>query len=123
MMWESDESFHKGQFIRHDIAKCHKSPTVISFIVDLAIYVDDIAVAFPSREQLEKGIRIIQSIFTSLGMEMHIGEKTSETTWGESKTECLYIPPAKELKQLTLDMGLSKDNILPLYLSRTLLDA
>jgi hypothetical protein len=123
MMRESDESFHKGQFIRHDIAKCHKSPTVISFIVDLAIYVDDIAVAFPSREQLEKGIRIIQSIFTSLGMEMHIGEKTSETTWGESKTECLYIPPAKELKQLTLDMGLSKDNILPLYLTRTLLDA
>ena len=74
MMRDSDESFHKGQFIRHDIAKCRKSPTVISFIVDLAIYVDDTAVAFPSKEQLEKGIRI----FTSLGMEMHIGEKTSE---------------------------------------------
>jgi hypothetical protein len=42
---------------------------------------------------------------------MHIGEKTSETTWGESKTECLYIPPATELKQLALDMGLSKDDI------------
>jgi hypothetical protein len=41
---------------------------------------------------------------------MHIGEKTSETTWGESKTEFLYIPPATELKQL-LDMGLSKDDI------------
>ena len=35
----------------------------------------------------------------------------TETTWGESKTECLYIPPAKELKQLALDMGLSKDDI------------
>jgi hypothetical protein len=111
MMRESDESFHKGQFIRHDITKCRKSPTLISFIVDLAVYVDDTAAAFPSREQLEKGSRIIQSIFTSLGMEMHIGVKTSETTWGESKTECLYIPPAKELKQLALDMGLSKDDI------------
>jgi hypothetical protein len=31
---------------------------MISFIVDYAIYVDDTAVAFPSREQLEKGINL-----------------------------------------------------------------
>ena len=76
MMRESDESIYKGQFIRHVIDKCRKSPTMISFIVDLAIYVDDTAVAFPSREQLEKGICIIQ-------VSLHHGD--ADAHWRENE--------------------------------------
>ena len=43
---------------------------------------------------------------------MHIGKQTSETTYNESKTECLYVPTAKELNQRTIEMELSKDDIL-----------
>jgi hypothetical protein len=49
---------------------------MISFIVDLAIYVDDTAVAFPSREQLEKGICIIQ-------VSLHHGD--ADAHWRENE--------------------------------------
>ena len=62
-------------------------------------------------------IKRLQGIFKSLGMEMHIGKQTSETTYNETtynelKTECLYVPTAKELNQCVIEMELSKDNIL-----------
>jgi hypothetical protein len=112
MVRESDATFHKAHMLRHDIRKCRKSRTKVCFIVDLTIYVDDTAIVFTSREQLEKGVRLIQGIFKSLGMEMHIGKQTSETTYDESKTECLYVPTAKELNQRAIEMELSKDDIL-----------
>ena len=49
-------------------------------------------------------------------MEMHIGKKTGETTFDESKTECLYVPTAKKLNQRAIEMGLSKNDILLLLL-------
>ena len=112
MVRESDTTFHKGQMLRHVISKCRKSGTKEFFIVDLTIYVDDTAIVFTSRDQLEKGVRLIQEIFKSLGMEMHIGKKTGETTFDESKTECLYVPTAKELNQRAIGMGLSESDIL-----------
>ena len=43
---ESDETYHDGQIFRHDIKKCTRSDTVVSFNVNYTIYVDDKALPF-----------------------------------------------------------------------------
>jgi len=97
-MRESDDTYFEGQLFRHDIKACSKSFTLVLLHIILTIYVDDTAVVFTSREQLCKGLPLIQKAFADLGLEMHIGkevEKVDEET-GEpkvvrkaSKTECV----------------------------------
>jgi hypothetical protein len=70
---ESDENFHLGYLHRHNVKKGLRSRSIAIFHIKLTVYVNNTAVVFTSREQLEKGIQIIQKIFASLEMEMHIG--------------------------------------------------
>ena len=81
-----------------DISDITASKSVIRFSVLTTIFVDTKASLFPSREQLCKGILLIQDLFAKLGMEIHIGTKklnkdTQEIEWKASKTECVFSPP------------------------------
>ena len=76
----SDNEFHEGQLHRH-IMKKNKTGEIIandqhiSFYVNATIYVDNCALPFVSRDQLMLGLPIVQSIFSKLGMEVHVGKE------------------------------------------------
>jgi hypothetical protein len=97
---ESDDKYRKGQIFRHNLKKCSKSNTLVTFCVNFTIYVDEKAVPFVSRQQLCKGLPLIQKLFTRLGMEMHIGSSEEQNDNGilvkktkDSKTECVFFAP------------------------------
>ena len=113
LMRESDDTFHKGQLLRHDIKPCAKSPSVIIFYILMTIYVDDTAVPFTSRNQLVKGMSIIYSILAQLGLEMHVG-KQIDGEWGASKTECIFFPEGAFFKQQAVEMELPARGVLAL---------
>ena len=111
---ESDETYRGGQIFRHNVKKCSRSNSLISFNVDYTIYVDDKALPFVSREQMCKGLPLVQAIFKRLGMEMHVGSLTeklndetgmTEKIIEESKTECTFFHPPGFYKQLALANG------------------
>jgi hypothetical protein len=52
------------------------------------LYVDDGAFPFGTREDLINGMELIYQHFRRFGLEMHIGQGTSQ-----SKTECVFFPP------------------------------
>ena len=52
------------------------------------LYVDDGAFIFNSRADMTRGLALLYRHFGRLGMEMHIGRRTSA-----SKTECVFFPP------------------------------
>ena len=47
----------------------------ISFYVNTTIYVDDCVLPFVSWDQVMLGQPIVQSIFSKLGMEVHVGKE------------------------------------------------
>ena len=112
----SDEDIHTGQLIRHPVRKDRITGEVmvndqhISFKVNATIYVDDAAVPFPSRIQVERGLPIVEAIFSRLGMEVHVGEEEEviDEITGErkvvltkkSKTEVVWFPAPGELRAL-----------------------
>ena len=111
---ESDDTYRHGQLFRHNVKKCSKSRAIIIFCIIATVYVDDTAVPFTSRDQLRKGLAIIQQLFKDLGMEMHVGntiEKAnketgeSETKMKDSKTECIFFAnvPLNAASQRTTD--------------------
>ena len=117
---ESDETFRKGQLLRHDVKKCSKSTSLEEYFITDIIYVDDEALPFKSRQQLCKGLPIAQRIMTELGLEMHVGRRltttsednTPEVITKESKTECIFFPSPGHFKQLAIDNRLSKQQLL-----------
>ena len=52
------------------------------------LYVDDGALPFGNRSQLEQLVELIYSHFTKFGLEMHIGREGKPL-----KTECVFPPP------------------------------
>ena len=82
---ESDDSYRQGKLSCHNISDSIASKSVILFCVLATIFVDNKAALFPSREQLCKGILLIQDIFAKLGMEIHIGTKKLNKSTKEIK--------------------------------------
>ena len=58
------------------------------------LYLDDGAFIFDSRIDLIKGVKLIDSLFKKISMEMHVGKNEKA-----SKTECIMFPPPGFLKQ------------------------
>ena len=73
------------------------------FKFDRSFYVDDAAFIFLSREDIERGGKLIQSHFRKFGLTVHAGNKTKKD--GKSKTEAMFIPGAgkKEDETTTID--------------------
>lgn len=130
-MRPSNEDFQTGKLHRHPMKKNRAGEIIvndqhISFHVNTTIYVDDMAVPFTSREQLMKGSPIIQSIFSKLGMEVHVGkeEEVIDENTGErktvitkkSKTECVWYPAPGEIRGLAT-MTLAADDLQTLYVA------
>ncbi|KAL7539446.1 hypothetical protein ACHAWF_006408 [Thalassiosira exigua] len=116
---ESDDTFRKGQLFRHDVGKCLKSKSVEMIVMDRSIYVDDMALPYTSRAQLQKGAQIAQQILEDLGMEMHIGKKKSimdadgneQVVVKASKTECIFFPASGYFKERAIESGASEEDI------------
>jgi hypothetical protein len=77
-----------------------------------ALFLNDSGFPFNSREDAIVGTKLIRSTFTSLGLEMHCGDNTSN----KSKTEILWIP-APSFYTTT------SNNLLPTESTTTALDA
>ncbi len=56
------------------------------------LYVNDGAFIFKSREDMTRGLALLYRHFGRLGLEMHIGRRTTA-----SKTECVFFPPPRLL--------------------------
>ena len=77
-----------------------KSTTLTFVQVLLAMYVDDMAIPFANRQQLCKGMPLVQQLLSDLGLEMHIGKRIGENTYKVSKTECVFFSPPCYFKDL-----------------------
>ena len=62
------------------------------FEFDKSFYVNDATFIFLSREDTERGGKIIQSHFRKFGLTVHAGNKTKKDD--KSKTEAMFIPGA-----------------------------
>ena len=69
------------------------------FNFDKSFYVDDAAFIFLSRDDIERGGKLIQSHFRKFGLTVHAGDKTKKD---KSKTEAMFIPGAGK-KETTID--------------------
>lgn len=76
----------KGQLIAHKLTNGAALGSL--FEVLQILYVDDGAFIFNSRQDLIRGVNLINAIFKKFGMEMHIGRNGKA-----SKTECIFFPP------------------------------
>jgi len=131
-MRPSNEDFPTGQIHRHNMKKNKVTGEIIvndqhvSFHVNTTIYVDDAAVPFTSRKQLMKGLPIVQSIFSKLGMEVHVGkeEEVTDENTGESKTvltkksktEVVWFPAPGEIRSLAT-LALAEEDLQTLDVS------
>jgi Ca2+-binding RTX toxin-like protein len=76
-----------GQICSHTPAM-FASKKLTAYKILQCLYVDDGAFSFGTREDLINGMNLIYHHFRQFGLEMHIGQGTSE-----SKTECIFFPP------------------------------
>ena len=75
-----------GQLLGHELSKMGFADGVIFKVLQI-LYLDDGAFIFSSREDLIKGVTLINSLFKTFGLEMHIGRNNKA-----SKTECIFFP-------------------------------
>ena len=76
-----------GQPLGHELSKMRLADGVIFKVLQI-LYLDDGAFIFSSREDLIKGVTLINSLFKTFGLEMHIRKNNKA-----SKTECIFFPP------------------------------
>tara|TARA_B110001452_G_C14999394_1_gene349385 strand:+ start:249 stop:488 length:240 start_codon:yes stop_codon:yes gene_type:complete len=62
----------------------------MKFNFDKSFYVDVAAFIFLSRDDIERGGKLIQSHFKKLGLAVHVGNKTKKND--KSKTEAMFSP-------------------------------
>ena len=95
--------FHRGDMTNiqagakltgHNIKRDYRNSS--SFNTYHILYLDDGSFIFQSREDLVNGLEIINNIFETMGLEMHVGK--GET---KSKTEAMYFPTSAFFKQHT----------------------
>ncbi len=77
-------NMNEGQLTGHIRERIRRG---IDLIVNQILYIDDGAFFFESREDAKLGLEMIDKVFKTIGLEMHIGR-------GEqlSKTEIMYVP-------------------------------
>ena len=68
----------------------------MKFNFDKCFYVDDAAFVFLSRDDIERGGKLIQSHFKKFGLTVHAGNKTKKND--KSKTEAMFFPEQEEKK-------------------------
>ena len=73
----------KGQLTNHK-----SSSKGTQFEVPSSLHVDDDALTFSSRGDIETGVNVAYDVFNSLGLEMLVGYEGVK-----SKTECVFFPP------------------------------
>ena len=92
-----------GQILGHGLNKSgYKEGTV--FKIMQILYLDGGAFIFDSRIDLIKGVKLIDSLFKTFGMETHVGGNEKA-----SKTECIMFPPP----QVSSNKTPSKDETTP----------
>ena len=69
------------------------------FKLDRSFYVDDAAFIFLSREDIERGGKLIQSHFRKFGLTVHAGNKTKKDD--KSKMEAMFLPGAGKKEDAT----------------------
>jgi hypothetical protein len=82
-----------GQLLGHELSKMGFADGVIFKVLQI-LYLDDGAFVFASREDMIRGVTLINSLFKSFGLEMHIGKNNKA-----SKTECIFFPPPRFFDQ------------------------
>ena len=82
-MFQHNPSLSKATNVKNEGTK---------FEFDKSFYVDDAAFIFLSREDMERGGKLIQSHFRRFGLTVHAGNKTKKND--KSKTEAVFIPGA-----------------------------
>ncbi|KAL7552342.1 hypothetical protein ACHAWF_015574 [Thalassiosira exigua] len=93
---EDDFAQGKGAIKSHTIAQYQARPLTAVEIIQ-CLYVDDGAFVFQSRNGIEKGANLIYDHFARFGLEMHIGDETTD-----SETECVYSPPPLNSSKTTI---------------------
>ena len=68
-------------------SKVTQSATAIDFSFDISLYLDDKTKLADSRENLQKSLLLIFSLFKQFGLICHVGQNGSK-----SKTEAMYFP-------------------------------
>ncbi|KAL7552852.1 hypothetical protein ACHAWF_016100 [Thalassiosira exigua] len=84
---EEDFVQGKGAIKSHTIAQ-YQARSLIAVAIIQCMYVDECAFIFESRNGIEKGANFTYDHFVRFGLEMHIGDETTD-----SKTKCVYPPP------------------------------
>ena len=94
-----DSDSRKSQLTGHTLKSKTNNPYGTRSIFDMLqiLYLDDEAFIFACREDLIKGIKMIDKQFKKFGMEMHVGQNEKE-----SKSECMSIPPQAFFKDILL---------------------
>jgi hypothetical protein len=87
VMTASDDNLINGKNCNHTPAM-FTSKTLTAYEILQCLYVNDGAFPFGTRDDLMKGMELIYYHVSRFGMEMHIGQGTSQ-----SKTECVFFPP------------------------------
>tara|TARA_B110001450_G_C17445426_1_gene409725 strand:- start:306 stop:695 length:390 start_codon:yes stop_codon:yes gene_type:complete len=64
-----------------------------------SFYVDDAAFIFLSRDDIERGGKLIQTHFRNFELTLHAGNKTKKGD--KSKAEAMFIPGAGEIEDAT----------------------
>ena len=82
-----------GQILRHKLDRTGLNKGIIFKILQI-LYLDDGAFVFESRNDLIKGVNVINSLFKRIGMEMHVGKNGKDL-----KTECIWFPAPGGLDQ------------------------
>ena len=82
-----------GQILGHKLNRsgCKEG---LTFSILQILYLDDGAFIFESRNDLIRGVKLINSLFKKIGMEMHVGKNGKA-----SKTECIWFPAPGEIDQ------------------------
>ncbi|KAL7426046.1 hypothetical protein ACHAXH_000620, partial [Discostella pseudostelligera] len=95
--------FHRGNMsntallgakLTHAIKKAARNS--IAFDVFHILYLDDGSFLFATRDDMIKGLEIINNTFKQLGLEMHVGSNGKK-----SKTEAMYFPVGSFFNQPT----------------------
>ena len=67
------------------------------FEFDKSFYVDNAAFIFLSRDDIQRGGKLIQTHFRKFGLAVHAGNKAKKGD--KSKTEAMFIPPGSRKKR------------------------
>ena len=95
VMTAANNNLIDGKIFSHTPAM-FASKKLTAYEILQCVYVNDGAFPFGTREDLINGMELIYQHFGRFGLDMHIGQGTSE-----SKTECVFFPHPNSANTLT----------------------